>query len=120
MPEVVVPVAVLPDTQGAAVHPIEAKRLLEGRPTQSFNTQFSNYTGNFHAGVWVSDPGAWRVHYTEDEFCLILEGEVELTDAQGGVRRFATGDAFVIPQGFSGTWRSIGNVRKYYAIYEDP
>ena len=120
MPDVVTPVTILPDTQGAAVHAIEAKRLIDGAPTQSFNTQFSNYTGNFHAGVWVSGPGAWRVHYTEDEFCLILEGEVELTDAGGSTCRYGVGDAFVIPQGFSGIWRSIGNVRKYYAIYEDP
>lgn len=120
MQDAVAPVPVLPDTQGAAVLSIESSRLIDGSPKQSFNTQFSNYQGNFHCGVWVSEPGAWRVHYTEDEFCLILEGEVELIDAAGTARRFGVGDAFVIPQGFSGSWRSIGNVRKYYAIYEDP
>ena len=118
--DAVAPVSIVPDTRGAAVQPIEAKRLIEGRPSQAFSTQFSNYQGNFHCGVWVSEPGCWRVHYTEDEFCLILEGEVELVDASGAAKRYGVGDAFVIPQGFSGSWRSIGNVRKYYAIHEDP
>ncbi len=120
MDDVVTPVSVLPDTRGAPVLPIAAARILEGTPTQSFNTQFSNYQGNFHCGVWVSEPGTWRVHYTEDEFCLILEGEVVLTDAAGIARNYGVGDAFVLPAGFSGSWQSVGTVRKYYAIYEDP
>ena len=120
MDDVVTPVTVLPDTQGARAIPIDAAKLIAGTPQQSFNTQFSNYRGNFHCGVWVSEPGTWRVHYTEDEFCHLIEGESVLTDAAGVAHRYGTGDAFVIPAGFSGSWQSIGNVRKYYAIYEDP
>jgi hypothetical protein len=120
MDDAVATVSILPDTQGARVIPIEPAKLISGTPNQSFNTQFSNYRGNFHCGVWVSEPGTWRVHYTEDEFCMMLEGEAVLTDAAGVSRRYAAGDAFVVPAGFSGSWQSIGNVRKYYAIYEDP
>jgi len=120
MDAAVTPVSITPDTQGARVMPIEPSKLIAGTPHQSFNTQFSNYRGNFHCGVWVSEPGTWRVHYTEDEFCMMLEGEAVLTDAAGVSRRYAAGDAFVVPAGFSGSWQSIGNVRKYYAIYEDP
>jgi uncharacterized cupin superfamily protein len=120
MDDAVATVSILPDTQGAQVIPIEPAKLISGTPNQSFNTQFSNYRGNFHCGVWVSEPGTWRVHYTEDEFCMMLEGEAVLTDAAGVSHRYAAGDAFVVPAGFSGSWQSIGNVRKYYAIYEDP
>jgi len=120
MDDAVATVSILPDTQGARVIPIEPAKLISGTPNQSFNTQFSNYRGNFHCGVWVSEPGTWRVHYTEDEFCMMLEGEAVLTDAAGVSRRYAAGDAFVVPAGFRGSWQSIGNVRKYYAIYEDP
>jgi uncharacterized cupin superfamily protein len=52
----------------------------------------------------------------EEEFCLLLEGSVEITpegESQGRV--FHPGDAFVVPGGFRGTWRNIGTVRKYYA-----
>jgi len=26
----------------------------------------------------------------------------------------------VIPAGFCGTWRTIGQARKFYAVYEEP
>ena len=57
------------------------------------------------------------VSYTETELCVLLEGRVRLTDDRGSAE-FAPGDAFVIAAGFRGTWESIGQVSKIYAILE--
>jgi hypothetical protein len=120
MADVPTALPVMPGLAGVELTPVEASRLIEGNPRQAAFNQFSNSRGNFHCGVWVSEPGTWRISYTEDELCVLLEGEAILTDAAGVSRRFGSGDAFVVPAGFVGTWQSIGTVRKYYAVYEEP
>ena len=69
------------------------------------------------AGIWQSSPGKVKVDYSgEWEFCHILEGEAILTDAQGESFQAKAGDAFVIPEGFQGTWETLTPLRKYYVI----
>lgn len=97
---------------------IDPAKLLSGAPEQAVENHFSTPDGRFHAGYWSSTAGKWRVSYGESEFCQLLEGEVELVDAQGRAERFVAGEAFVIPAGFAGTWESLGRVRKLYVIYE--
>jgi uncharacterized cupin superfamily protein len=48
----------------------------------------------------------------------MLAGEAILTDEQGNAERVKAGDSFVVPAGFKGSWESLGQVRKLYAIYE--
>ena len=81
---------------------------------------FADPSGAFSAGIWESTPGKWPVDYTEDEFCLLLAGTVELIDARGRSARFKAGDAFVIASGFKGTWETVDPVKKLYAVYEKP
>ena len=35
----------------------------------------------FRAGFWAAQPGRADIHYTKDELCTLLEGEVRLTEA---------------------------------------
>ena len=56
--------------------------------------------------------------YTETELCVLLVGRVRLTDETGASMHFGPGEAFVIDAGFRGTWESIGQVTKIYAILE--
>lgn len=98
---------------------VAPERLCEGAPLQAVCNQFSNAKGNFHCGSWESGEGCWTIAYTEDEFCYLLAGAVVLEDPHGGSWRFEAGEAFVIPAGFRGTWRSVGEVRKFYALYEE-
>jgi hypothetical protein len=70
--------------------------------------------------VWSSTDGCWSIRYTEDEFCYLIEGEAVINDAAGEATRVRAGEAFVIPAGFQGTWRTVGVARKFYAIYEEP
>jgi len=95
-----------------------AERIIWGDPQQTTWNHYSDPTGQFHAGIWQGEAGAWRVQYDpqEEELCTLTEGRVRLTDAQGTVREFAAGATFVVPGGFAGIWENLTRVRKVYAI----
>ena len=93
-------------------------RVRSGDPRQQIWNLLSSADGHFHVGQWASGVGAWEVQYTEFELCHILAGVVRVSDAQGLGRLYRTGDTFVIPSGFRGTWEVIEPCRKLYAIYE--
>jgi hypothetical protein len=105
------------------VNPPEAEKgrpgdVISGRPETSLQNYYTDKSGSFFSGVWESTAGKWRVSYSEDEFCAILQGKVTLTADGGKTETFVAGDAFVIPAGFKGTWETIEPVRKFYAIHE--
>lgn len=108
-----------PALEQVAYEPVAEDRLVEGKPEGRANNQFTNAKENFFAGVWESTEGCWNLSYTEDEFCVILEGEAIITDADGEETHVKQGDSFTVPAGFKGTWRTIGQVKKWYAIYEE-
>ncbi len=93
-------------------------RLLSGDPEQAIRNLFADQTGQFFAGIWSSTQGRWRVSYTENEFCHLLEGVIQITDGQNRVKTFSAGSSFVIPAGFSGVWEVVEPARKLYAIFE--
>lgn len=70
-------------------------------------------------GEWESTEGCWELRYTDDEFCVILEGEAVISDQIGEQVHVVQDDALTIPAGFLGTWKTIGHVKKWYAIYEE-
>lgn len=78
---------------------------------------YQDPSGALSAGFWASQPCEMAVTYEEDEFCAILEGTVELTDASGHVETYEAGASFVIPSGFTGTWKSVTAVRKFYVVH---
>jgi uncharacterized cupin superfamily protein len=72
--------------------------------------------GAFVAGLWSCTPCTERVSsYPTDEFCVVLDGHVVLTDDSGAVAEYGEGDAFVIQQGWSGTWAMPVPFTKYFA-----
>lgn len=92
--------------------------IVSGTPETRVRNYYADTSGQFFAGIWESSIGKWRIRYTEEEFCTLLEGKVVLTDEAGQSRSFSKGDAFVIPSGFAGTWETVEPVKKYYAIFE--
>lgn len=94
------------------------ERLLAGDPQQSVRNYFSDATGQFFAGIWHSSPGTWRVRYSENEFCHLTRGRVCIEDEQGRAWTFETGDSFVVPAGFAGTWQVLEPTSKLYVIFE--
>ncbi len=98
---------------------IAPKKLISGSGETSLWNAFSDPSDQFHVGHWMSDPCEINVSYTENELCVIVEGEVELTGADGQTFALNKGEAFVIPAGFHGIWKSITKVVKIYAIFEN-
>ena len=97
---------------------LPAEKLISGNPEQRLWSQYIDASGQFFAGVWESDPGAWRVRYTEEEHCRIVSGRSRLTAADGKVTEVGPGDEFVIARGFEGVWEVLERTRKTYVIYE--
>ena len=63
--------------------------------------------------------GKWSIRYTEDEYCRILEGCSIISSARR--RRpspCGSGDEFVIPRGFVGTWEVVEPTLKRFVIHE--
>ena len=110
------------DFRGAPVEPErfrpEAGKIVSGDPEQIAWNRYLDPTGQFCAGTWQGEAGAWRVQYAahEEEFCVLLQGEVRLTGEDGRIHQFSAGDAFVVPGGFTGVWENLTQVRKLYAI----
>lgn len=96
----------------------DAATLVSGNPTQQLENAYSSADDHFHVGIWRSEPGRWRVSYTEHEYCRLLKGLVKIHDPTGAEISLAPGDEFVIPAGFEGEWETIEACEKVYVIYQ--
>ncbi len=95
------------------------ERRLAGECQQTVEMHYSDPTGQFHAGLWSGGVGAWRVKYTECEFCTLLEGRVRMHDDNGGMVEIVAGQHFVIPEGFEGIWEVVEPAKKTFAVFEE-
>ena len=95
-----------------------AERLLAGTPELKVRNFFTDPSQQFFVGRWSATRGKWRVRYTENELCVMTAGSVVIESASGERLSFRSGDAFVIPAGFSGTWEVVEDCAKIYAIFE--
>jgi uncharacterized protein len=95
-----------------------ADRLLSGNPVTRVSNYFNDTTQQFFAGRWSATRGKWRVRYTENELCVMTSGKVVIESESGERSSFASGDAFVVPAGFAGTWEVLEDCSKIYAIFE--
>ena len=68
--------------------------------------------------VYEDDPATFAITrpFPVDEFVLILNGKLILTDANGKVQEFIAGDSLMVPKGFSGTWQMLGNYRELIVV----
>ena len=51
-----------------------------------------------------------------DEFVLVLNGKLVLTEPDGTVHEFTPGQALVVPKGYTGTWEQQGRYRELAII----
>jgi hypothetical protein len=63
--------------------------------------------------IWECQPSEFDWAYTQTETCLILEGNVTVTDGQNEVS-FGPGDWVVFPVDLECTWKVKSPVRKHY------
>ena len=106
----------------SAVAPIEyhlpKEKLISGNPRQTVWLEYESASKEFSVGVWASEIGEWRILYTEEEYCHILEGRSVITDDNGSSFVVVAGIEFTIPAGFRGTWRVEEPTRKRFVIHE--
>ena len=64
------------------------------------------HRGEVTVTLYESMPAVIDVSYPfpYDEFVLVLEGEVTLTDLEGNAQTYRVGDSFTVPKGWKGTW----------------
>ena len=65
--------------------------------------------------VWGSPVTEFDWHYDDNETCLFLEGEVEVTGPDQKIR-ISAGDLVVFPKGLSCRWNVLKPVKKHYSF----
>lgn len=104
--------------QEPQVYYVSEHKLISGNPKQKVWVEHESPGREFCAGVWASEVGEWKVQYTEQEYCRILEGRSVLTHEDGTAQEFSEGMEFIVPRGFVGSWRVVEPTRKRFVIYE--
>ena len=68
--------------------------------------------------VYEDDPTTLQFDepFLFDEFVTVLSGKVILKGADGVSQEFVTGESFVVPKGFTGTYQMLGNFRELIVI----
>ena len=65
--------------------------------------------------IWTCEPSKFDWSYTEKETCLVLEGEVTVSDDNHTVR-FGPGDLVTFPQDLDCVWNVEKAIRKHYSF----
>ena len=65
--------------------------------------------------VWSCDISEFDWEYSDEESCLLLDGEVEVSSDIETVS-FGAGDFVVFPRGLKCRWKVTRPVRKYYSF----
>ena len=62
-------------------------------------TEYRSEDRKFTVALWESGPGVLKTDgYPHDEYCLVLEGHLIVTNRSGRREEFNPGDTFVIPK----------------------
>ncbi|MDH3616285.1 MAG: cupin domain-containing protein [Gammaproteobacteria bacterium] len=98
---------------------IAPKDVLEGnhRP----RGEILHYGEQLITEVYEDDPATFDMSEPTvyDEFVLVLSGKLILTGADGASQEYVAGDSLVVPKGFTGTWKMLGNYRELIVIERD-
>lgn len=86
-------------------------------PKEFAHTFLTSADGRFSIGVWECEPCTEVMNdYPADEYCLVVEGVLELT-ADGHTQTLKAGDSFMIRKGANMVWAMKTPFKKYFAIY---
>jgi uncharacterized protein len=80
---------------------------------------FRSGDGRFSFGLWQRAPEEGPMEPPYHEIAVIIEGEVEITEADGTVHRAAPGDVLITPKGSTATWKALSSVKKFWAVYHE-
>jgi uncharacterized cupin superfamily protein len=65
-------------------------------------------------GNWSKDISEFPWFYDDQETCLILEGEAEVSDGKGNIISFKAGDMVQFEEGLECIWKITKPLRKKY------
>ncbi len=65
--------------------------------------------------TWSAEASAFDWSYTQQETCLILEGQVTVSDDTGSVQ-INPGDYVIFPTDLDCTWKITQPIRKHYSF----
>jgi uncharacterized cupin superfamily protein len=101
-----------------SVPPFPAEIVLEGK-SENWDTVI--HQGEFIVSVFEASPAVIDVSdpFPYDEFVLVLEGTVILTSIDGESLTYNSGDTFVVPKGWLGTWAMPVRYREMVVIETD-
>ena len=71
--------------------------------------------GVFSWPIWSCEVSEFDWEYSDEESCLLLDGEVEVSSDIETVS-FGAGDFVVFPRGLKCRWKIIKPVRKHYTF----
>jgi len=66
--------------------------------------------------IWEKEESEFPWEYDVNETCLILKGDVILTNEEGEDFHFGQGDYVIFPKGMKCTWKINKDVRKHYKL----
>ncbi len=86
-----------------SIAPFPVEIVLEG---ESKNWEQVLHRGDFVVAVFAASPAIINISdpFPYDEFVLVLEGQVTLTNIDGGKQTYNAGDTFLVPKGGLVTW----------------
>lgn len=94
--------------------------IVSGAPETRYAIHATSEHGRLSAGVWHATPGAWRVDYTEWEYCHVTAGRARLTEDGRPPIEVAPGDSFTLAPGFAGVWEVLEPMTKHFVILDPP
>ncbi len=109
------PQAALPNPEWSDV---AADKVLVGTPKSAYKVLYTSKSNDLTTGIYECTAGKWKVSYSEDEFCTLIEGSLRMTSDTGEVQEFKAPASFLIPSGYSGIWEPLEKLRKFFVIYE--
>ena len=101
------------------IPPFPAEIVLEG---ESENWEQVLHQGDFVVAVFAASPAIVDINepFPYDEFVLVLEGKVTLTNIDGGKQAYGQGETFLVPKGWMGTWDMSVRYREMIIVDTQP
>ena len=101
-----------------AVENQDPDQYLREVPEMGWLTLFRDLTGQFEVGLWDCSPMQRKpATLARSELMHILEGSGTITNGDGVVFEFSTGDTFLVPIGMGYQWRNDEYVKKVFCSF---
>lgn len=107
--EALEPMTVNPDDYAAEV------------PEQTIYYYHNDEKLGLYVGVWTTTSMQEAFGpYPGDEFMHVVEGRVDMLDADGSPTPVEEGQSFFVRNGIPASWLQKGDLRKFFLIYDNP